>query len=255
MRAFSLLEACVSLTIFSACLLVIVGLFQRSLVYSRQVEEQATAQQLALNVLYDLKNWSWQVSSGSRNFSRLSQYQPTNVPTPEGFECSVSSQDLDRADPCQTFEAGLDAAQQRIFRSSFRQVQIKVHWHRGSSEYVLHSVVGEPPREKPTLCQIRLSGWQSSMAPDDPKTMTAEVVDQNGNRLPDVQLRWIAAPIDGVATMTAQARDGHQATFVNQARLASGAITHTGGTFRVSIRANYCGYELQNDSEPITLLK
>lgn len=248
--AFSLLEACFACALLTGALLVVVALFHSSLRYGSRIEQEMTAAEVARATLAEVRQWCYQPA----NFEAPATYPGSGAGQP-GFEVRVQLVPQRRDAPSTGLEAAWADGDRKHMDGSYLRTDVTVSWNHGRSTFFLSSLVGDPPRSLRSPAPLVLTGVPTELAPEEMVRVSAQAFDSSDRPLRDVVLRWSVRPIEGVATLERQARNGAWAEFRNRARRADGSYTLTGGTCRFAVQLIYRGQEAWGLSAPVTLLK
>ena len=135
---------------------------------------------------------------------------------------------------------------------SVKEIRIRV-LRDGQELLTLPSLVHEPFRGWSPTRPIRIEPSSAQLAKDATQIFRFTAYDEDDQPIPDLFCSWNVMPIDGVAMVDSQSRDGSSATIMNHARRRNGKFFHTGGSCRVTARIVYHGQERLGQSDPIVL--
>lgn len=243
-----------ALSLMTLIFVYFVGVLQSSLGFRGRLELQSQAVHVAQNKLDEVRAWAQIKTGGRYNYSRLASFQssPQSDPSLPFLQTQVLVSDYTLASPNKLFEETHTTTPQRLMRESVKLLKIRV-LRDGQELLSLPSLIHEPSRGWSRTLPIRISPASATLAKDAKETFRFTAYDEEDQPIPDLFCTWNIMPIDGLAMIDSQTRDGSQAVVMNHSRRRNGKFYHTGGTCRVTARIVYHGREQLGLSEILTL--
>jgi hypothetical protein len=257
----SLAETVIASFVLLSVFAITASLFHSALRYSVSIEQQVTANRLAVNTMEQVRSWS----SNYGNWAVLeSTYGPQTIQQ-DPFRLVITAQaPLQLASPCHSMEAAYPVANRKLLNASIKPVQIDVLWE--GKQFSLNTLIAEPRRTvAPALDLTVTAGNPAALVPQSGSiSYTVLLKDSGGNTIPDIQFKWYTEALSGDGTVDASDRKGLAATFSHQVRKpglpasvgfapGSGPALANPSTCRVNARAVYYGQEVVGNSTTLSL--
>ncbi len=259
-RAFTLVEALISIFLIIASFLIVATLFHTGLRYVHRIEARNLAVLLAERRIEEMRTHARNRTGTEYGFANFSTF--TGVATdPDfpGYEVSASVKDLTVFSPSEGYEP---TSGTRTLSRSMKQVRVTVTWDQGTSNLSLITLIGEPaasaspPRRfrnnNPIVVTPTAPPIPPLVAHDQDVPFRVVDYDQFDQPIEDLFFQWYIQPGDGNAT-TFQSTDGKTAFMRNVINIPAQPPAYSGGQVVVVARAVFRGQEAFGYSPPVAL--
>ncbi len=215
-KGFSLAETVVSIFLLTACVLLILNLFDRSLSHLKRSRQLSQAASLAEDTLARVRAWARDPDHFASDWAGV-----TGTSQRDGFQITVErmfpSQDV--LTPNLPTEEQYAPSERRLLPATRVVVRCTVSW--GQEQLQVTSSLCAPPRPvDPSSAVVvrRVGGATDPVPPEAPVEFEATFLDANGRPIPGVTFAWIVAPRDGNATIdrSASHRGGYRVVIRNR---------------------------------------
>jgi Tfp pilus assembly protein PilV len=259
-RAFTLVEALISIFLIIASFLIVATLFHTGLRYVHRIEARNLAVVLAERRIEEMRAHARNRSGTQYGFADFSSFTAAATdPDFPGYQVSATVNDLTVFSPSEGYEP---TAQTRPMPRSMKQVKVTVTWDQGTSNLSLLTLIGDPAasatptRRFRNLNPIVVTPTAPPIPPlvahDQDVPFSVVAYDQFDQPIEDLYFQWYIQPGDGNAT-TFQSVDGRSATMRNVINIPAQPPAYSGGQVVVVARAVFRGQEAFGYSPPIAL--
>lgn len=250
-RGLGLIETVVAIFVLIAAMMILFGLFHRSLGLVNRIERRQLAATIAQRKLEEIKAWSRR-RAGAYNFDDWSLYAGASGPDPlnPGFVTTVEVVDHPIYSASTSFES-IESEPKNLDEST-KKVKVTVSYEGGTLSLV--TLICDPPREVKTPGPIAVSVVGPNTSPLPPGatiSFTAELLDANGAPIRDVFFAWELDSSNGDGQWWSN-RAGSLATFKNETSGDTGP-EYLGGSIRMVAICLYRGTEYVGFGPDITL--
>lgn len=230
-------------------------LFDAGLYYSSQAQQNALAVRIAQSTLSEIRIWARTPNGGGLAYDDWSPWSGYDQPHPEesGYRIRVRVADRELKSPSSQLEESFPLLEQKVLAESCKLVEIRVSWKSGEREFILTSLVADPPRPLPITVQVEpAAGSPPTLARDASADFRARAVDAKNNEIKDVFFHWNVKPGQTHGGIVAQ-RTGSSATFTHAVVIPNRPTLYTAGAANVEASTVYHGRPTRGESDPFTL--
>ncbi len=260
-RAFTLVEALISIFLIIASFLIVATLFHTGLRYVHRIEARNLAVLLAERRIEEMRTHARNRAGTQYGFADFSAFTAGAATDPDfpGYQVSAAVSDLTVFSPSEGYEP---TSVTRTLSRSMKQAKVTVTWDQGTSSLSLITLIGEPAASANPTRRFRNNNpiVVTPTAPPIPALVTRDqdvpfrvvAYDQFDQPIEDLFFQWYIQPGNGNAT-TFQSTDGQTATMRNVVNIPAQPPAYSGGQVVVVARAVFRGQEAFGYSAPMAL--
>lgn len=243
-RGSSLIETVIALFVITSAITTVAALYASTLRNQSADIRNTIVVNLAENRLAQLRHVASQDLASFRGLD--SESGTTTDSAHPGYSITTSVDSVELPHPC----TGL--VESRIYEEGTRRVSVRVTDPQGN-DFTFDTLISEPITAVETA-QVRLTGGATTIARDASVTLTAELLDSDGVKIPDIEFAFYVDLTDGNGTLSPNP-DGETVSFRNVIPNFSDPTNniYTGGTARIIARAFYAGREYRAVSQDLFL--